>query len=193
MFFLNKFFCFFLYIRFHFLESFYLLFSFSFFLVFLLHTHIHSFPTYQLFCFFSTHESQSWSSPPLLFFCAYLFVFIFFPLRLTSRTQPIMIFWLLLYVCIFVFYFLSSSSHFTHTHSRQRERELAFVYLCFLMRREFFLMRSERESKEEREKNYFLFNQVIILIDKIFWRCYSKSYSVVYFKRGTLATPFQNI
>ena len=34
---------------------------------------------------------------------------------------------------------------------------------------------------------------MIILIDKIFWKCYSKRYSILYFKRGTVETPFQNI
>ena len=34
---------------------------------------------------------------------------------------------------------------------------------------------------------------MIILIDKNIWRCYSKCYSVLYFKRGIVATPFQNI
>ena len=115
----------------------FLFFSFSFSLVFSpLHRHIHISP-FSPFIISTFHLILEPPSLFLLFFCAYLFVFIFFPLRLTSHTQSTMISWLLLYVCIFVFYFLSSSSHFTHTQLAER---LAFIYLFFFFFASFLVL-----------------------------------------------------
>ena len=145
---------------FHFLESsLSSFFSFSFFRLVFSPPH-----TYPLFSYVSTFLFllHAWipvlvfSSSSVLLCLPFCFYFLSSSAHFT-HTQPTMFFWLLLYVCIFVFYFLSSSSHFTQTHSRQRE--LAFVYLCFLMRRErvfFWWEVKERARKKEKKKLFFI-------------------------------------
>ena len=102
---------------------------------------------------------------------------------------------LCLHFCfLFSFFFIS-----LHSHTQLTERVGLRLSLFSNEKREsFFYEKWKREqgrkrNRGKRKKFYILFNQVIILIDKIFWMCYSKRYSILYFKRGTIATPFQNI
>ena len=106
------------------------LFLFSFSLVFSpLHRHIHISP----FSHFLISNFHLILEPPSLFlliFCAYLFVFIFFPLRLTSRThsRPCSFDFSSMFAFLFFIFFLLHLTSLKHTAGRESWPSSIFVF-----------------------------------------------------------------
>ena len=71
------------------------------------------------------------------------------------------------------------------------EKNCFCVWMCFAFCSHWD--KKEKESEEEREmeerwKNHFLFNRVIIWWENNIWSCYSNCYSALFFKRATVTT-----
>ena len=71
------------------------------------------------------------------------------------------------------------------------EKNCFCVWMCFAFCSHWD--KKEKESEEEREmeerwKNHFLFNRVIIWWENNIWSCYGNCYSALFFKRATVTT-----